>query len=336
MKILVTGGTGFVGAHTIAALRADGHDVRMLVRNRARVANALGPLGVTVDDVVLGDVTDAGSVGEALEGCQAVIHAAAMVTFDRAKADEVARVNVDGTRNVLGLAVDRGLDPVIHVSSVSALDPRNRAVLTVDAPVAGGDEVYAGTKGGGERVARSLQETGAPVTITYPGGVWGPHDPSLGENTRALVWLARMPMIPSTSGGYLIIDVRDLAAVHVAALRSGCGPRRYSVGGRFLRAADLAAAFTAATGRRALVAPTPAWSLRALGRAGDLINTRLSMPLPFTSEGMDTLVRSIPTDDSVTLAELGVTYRDTAETVGDALRWLHDTGHLTASQVGQR
>src|SRR6266536_214253 len=74
VKVLVTGGTGLVGSHTAAAIVRAGHDVRLLVRRPEQVPASLGPLGLEVSDVVVGDVLDERAVSRAVEGCAAVVH----------------------------------------------------------------------------------------------------------------------------------------------------------------------------------------------------------------------------------------------------------------------
>ena len=334
MRVLVTGGTGFVGSHTVAALRTAGHDVRLLVRDPRRIGPALNALGIAEVDHAVGDVTDNASVTAALEGCHAVIHTAAMVTLDPKHRAEANRVNVEGTRNVLGSAHRLGLDPVVHVSSVSALDP-TAGVLTPDSPVARSDAVYAASKAGGERAARELQASGAPVTIVYPGGVWGPQDPNMGEQTRAVAWIVRLRVTPNAAGGYPVVDVRDVATVLAATLTTGSGPRRFLFGGTFYDGRQLAALVTEVTGRQIFAPPAPTWSLRASGWLGDLVNSALKQQLPFTAEAMDMLVHTVPTDDSRTHRELSITPRDPAETVADTLRWLYAQGAVSARQIGK-
>ena len=336
MKVLVTGATGFVGAHSVAAVLSAGHQVRLLVRSPARVAPALAPLGVADQvEIVTGDVTDTTSVREALAGCDAVIHAAALVTFDRREAQRANEVNVEGTRAVLTEACQAGLDPVVYVSSVSALHPPSEPVLTPDSPVKASAELYAGSKAGGELVARQLQADGAPIVITYPGGVWGPYDPNLGEQTRGVIWMAKLAYVPQTTGGYLMIDVRDLGAVHAAALVPGRGAKRYMAGGTFFTGKELAALVSSVLGRRVMAGASPAWTLRAMGRAGDVLQARFNVQLPFTAEGMATLVRTVPTDDALTKKELHLDWRDPAVTVADTIRWLWSSGRVTARQAGR-
>src|SRR5687767_4304059 len=124
MRVLVTGGTGFVGAHTVAALLESGHDVKLLVRSPERVASSLTPLGVDRDlETVAGDVIEVGSVDRALEGCEAVIHGASVFSMDARKGEVMRRVNVAGAETVLSAAVRRALDPIVLISSELSLLP---------------------------------------------------------------------------------------------------------------------------------------------------------------------------------------------------------------------
>jgi nucleoside-diphosphate-sugar epimerase len=126
VKVLVTGGTGFIGSHTVAALVRHGHDVRLLARTPERVGPVLEPHGVVVE-VVQGDVTDARSVVAALDGCDAVVHAAAEIPLG---SGPTADVNVVGSRTVIGEAVARGLDPIIYTSTVTVYLPTTEAIVT--------------------------------------------------------------------------------------------------------------------------------------------------------------------------------------------------------------
>lgn len=125
VRVLVTGGTGFVGSHSVAALLGAGHEVRLLVRDSARVERALGPLNVSVSDVVVGDMTDPEAVTKAVQGRDAVVHAAALFTFDPRRIANIGATNVRGTEVVLEAARKAGCDPVVHVSSFAALLPQN-------------------------------------------------------------------------------------------------------------------------------------------------------------------------------------------------------------------
>ena len=105
----------------------------------------------------MGDATDAESVRRAMDGCDAVVHAAAIFSYDAREARNVQRVNARATELVLGAARDAGLDPIVHVSSYVALLPA-AGVLDGDSPVGRPRGVYARSKAETEQMARELQD----------------------------------------------------------------------------------------------------------------------------------------------------------------------------------
>ncbi|MGB3229873.1 MAG: NAD-dependent epimerase/dehydratase family protein, partial [Mycobacterium sp.] len=239
MRVLITGGTGFVGAWTAKAVQDSGHHVRFLVRSVERLTASAGSIGVDVADSVLGDISDADSVNAALDGCDSVIHCAAMVSTDPSRADEMLHTNLEGARYVLGGAAAKGLDPIIHVSSFTALFRPDLEVLHADLPVVGGSDGYGKSKAVVEAYARGLQDGGAPVDITYPGMVLGPPaGEQFGEAAEGVEAAIKMRGVPGRSAAWIVVDVRDLAALHVALLEPGKGPRRYMAGGRRIPVAE--------------------------------------------------------------------------------------------------
>src|SRR5688500_6359744 len=145
MKVMVTGGTGFLGSHSVSALVKAGHEVRLLVRAPDRIPPAMAPHGLGQMDHVIGDITDKASIAKALDGCDAVLHSANILTTDPRRAAEMLDVNPRGTANVLGAAFERGLDPIIHVSSNAALMP-SKATLTPESPLGHPPGAYAQSK----------------------------------------------------------------------------------------------------------------------------------------------------------------------------------------------
>ena len=182
MLVLVTGATGFVGCHTVAALARQGHHVRLLVRARDRIGPALGPLGVTETDAVVGDVTSAAAVDQAMLGCDAVVHAASVFSLDPRRAAVMQQTNPAGAETVLGAAQRRGLDPIIYVSTTGVFAPVTTATLTAGTPVGAGIGPYTRSKIAAELVARGYQQAGSPVVITCAAVVQGPHDPHLRDS----------------------------------------------------------------------------------------------------------------------------------------------------------
>ncbi len=330
MKVLVTGGTGFVGSHAVAALLRNGHRVRLLVRDPSKIQRVLETRGIRVDDYAVGDMADAMAVRSALTGCDAVLHAAATLFGDH----EDCATNVKGARNVLGIGCELGLDPILYTSTVAAIFPPTGERFTVDDPVRGLETSYGRSKIEGERFARELQQRGAPVVPIYPAAVFGPEDPGPGEPTRGLRDGIRFGW-PMTTSGISIVDVRDLAEIMAAAVEPGRGPRRFMAGGHFMSWPEFANLCDTLTNRRALRFAVPAPLLRGIGRLLDAAKRVVPINYPLTYEAAVFVTRFAPCDNSATVEQLGVEFRPTAETLTDTIRWLYETGEISAKIAGR-
>jgi nucleoside-diphosphate-sugar epimerase len=330
VKVLVTGGTGFVGSHAVAALLRSGHQVRLLVRDPSKIQRVLEVRGIEVDDYAVGDMADAQVVRTALTGCDAALHAAATLYGGQ----EVYAANVQGARNVLGIGCELGIDPILFISTVVAMFPPAGERFTVDDPIRGLETTYGRSKVEGERFARELQARGAPLVAIYPAGVFGPDDPNLGEPTKGLRDGIRFGW-PISAGGVSIVDVRDLAEIIAAALEPGCGPRRFMAGGHFVSWSELADLCDELTGRHALRIPMPTPLLRGLGRLLDAMKMIVPFEYPLTHEATKMMTRLVPCDSRATVEQLGVSFRPTADTLRDTIRWLYEAGEISAKIAGR-
>lgn len=334
MKILVTGATGFIGSHTAVALSRAGHTVRVLVRNRDKLELVMRRHGLAIDEVVTGDVAEAGATAEALDGCEAVVHTAAFVSTSRRDEQRVFDTNVGGTRNVIGQAVERGLRHMVHVSSTTAIYDASAERLTGYEPPSGSSSPYGRSKAACERYVRELQERGHPVSISYPAAVIGPGDPGLTEpHEGLLIFLKRTGVV--TSSGLQMVDVRDVAEGHRAIIEKLERPERIPIGGHYYTWSEMMNTLEELTGRRLLKARVPGPLLRLLGRGGDLAMRLGAGFTPLNTEAMGYATRWVRTDDSKYRDLLGLRFRDHRETMRDTLLALHASGHLTARQIGR-
>ncbi|MCL2534823.1 MAG: NAD-dependent epimerase/dehydratase family protein [Nocardiaceae bacterium] len=323
MKVAVTGGTGYLGAHTTRALLADGHDIRLLMHPEESVPAVLRLFGVAADrvEVLCGDIRDADVVSELLAGCDAVLHAAGVVGTDNSRETLMWEVNTAATATLLTRAALLGLDPIVHVASYSALFPPPGPVIGPDSPTAPGRSAYGRTKAAADRIARALQDAGAPVVITYPSSVVGP---GLGgmQGVTATGWA---PMIaagaaPRLRGGMQMIDVRDVADVHAAVMRPGRGPRRYMCGGELIEFNELIDILEDASGHRIRRIPLAPSVFRGFGRVADALAPVLPMSAGLSYEAAWLLTSATPTDDSRTLSELGLTWRSARAALSASVR----------------
>lgn len=177
MTVLVTGAAGFVGLALVRRLRAGGERVRALALPGDRRLAELRALDV---EVVEADVTDGGALAPHVAGVERVYHAAALVHGWHPWARYRA-VNVGGTQQVARAALAAGVRRLVHVSTSDVFGiPRDGRVLDESRPFAEWGEPYPDTKIEAERwLWRFHRDRGLPISVVYPGWVYGPGDEAL-------------------------------------------------------------------------------------------------------------------------------------------------------------
>jgi nucleoside-diphosphate-sugar epimerase len=331
MLVCVTGGTGFVGAHSVAAILAGGHRVRLLARDESTVERALAPHGVPPGavDVVGGDVLDAASVARAVRGADAVLHAASVYTFDPRRRAEMLRTNEAGTEVVLARARAEGARTV-YVSSVGALFPSRRTPLSSASPVGTAREPYLASKAAAERVARRHQAQGTPVAITYPPALLGPDDPRLGDQTTRLRDTLRglMPLWPL--GGFPLGDVRDTAALHASLLAQTVGGRHFGPG-EYVSTRRYLRLLRQVTGRALPAVHLPARALLPAGVLAGWLQRVWPWHLPVEYGAIVTCACATRVrEDAATPPS-----RPLVATFADTVAWLHRAGHVSTRAAGR-
>lgn len=234
MKILVTGGTGFLGRRIVSEL-AGRHELRLLVRPTA--SRDRFPPNV---EYAAGDVTDRASLDRAVAGCDAVIHGAALVKI-LAPAAEFDRINVGGIQNVLKAAEEANtVERVVYVSSFMALGPTEKGpggMLDESAePV---DRVwindYERTKTLADRQARRAIAEGAPVSIVYPAVIYGQGELTEGNIVVRHVLDLVHKRLPALLGRperrWCYAHVEDVTRGVAAVLEKAAPGSRYVLGG---------------------------------------------------------------------------------------------------------
>jgi 2-alkyl-3-oxoalkanoate reductase len=209
VRVLVTGGTSLLARRTAEALLARGDDVTVLQRHRSPLECAQ----------VLADVRDGDAVHRAVDGCDAVIHAAAKVGVVGTW-DEYRGINVDGTANVMAAARFHGVSRVVHVSTPSVAHAgRSLVGVGAEAPVTGRrGAYYAESKALAEQLAMRAGADVLPVVAVRPHLVWGPGDTQL---VGRIVERARAGRLALVGDGAALIDttyIDGAASALVAAL----------------------------------------------------------------------------------------------------------------------
>jgi nucleoside-diphosphate-sugar epimerase len=312
----------------VRALLTAGHEVRLLAlpsEMNAPVLTHLRALGTLT--VVTGDIRQGATVDDLLTGTDAVLHAAGVVGTDERQSQLMWDINAYATEAILTRAVESDLAPVVSVSSYSALFPPPDGVISADSPTADGRSSYAKTKGYADRVARRLQDAGAPVVVTYPSSVVGPaFHTAPGVTEKGWAPIVRARIAPAVRGGMQMIDVRDVAEVHLRIMGADPGPKRYVCGGQLLTFGEMVDALEIGLGQQIRRIPLSPSVMRGLGRLSDAVGRFVPLAAGLSYEAAMLLTSATPTDDEATLRDLGMSWRSPQEAIVESFRTSPVTG----------
>ncbi len=278
MIVAVTGGTGFLGRRIVAGLIARGDSVRLLAR-RPWADNVPRGDGIIT---VAGRLEDTASLDAWIGDATHVVHSAA--TIGSIDAEELNRVNVEGTRNVVEAAERAGVQRIVHVSSVAA---KWRP-----------DALYGGSKKAAEEV---VEATEVPWVILRPPVILGP-----GSQVEAKVArFASFGLVPTIAGSGTMfpVHVEDVAAacVEATARAAVCGRRFELPGPEALDLADIQRRTLASLGQRALVLPIPP----ALLKVASAVVARVTGSTPLSSDVIDAISEGVEMDGEPAATGLG-------------------------------
>jgi dihydroflavonol-4-reductase len=327
VKALVIGATGFIGGAVVRAALAQGWQVRAMRRDDRRVG-AIGDLAEKHEiEWCQANLIDASTIAEAMLGCDVVFHAAGYYpTSSRDPAHQLRRAQTQMEGVLLAF---RQAQPgtLVYTSSLSTIGPpsepgrlANESDLyqlgNVSAP-------YFDIKMVMEQTAL---KSGLPVLVLCPTAVFGPGDvkPTSG---RLLINVARGQMLLYPDGQINVVDVRDVAGAHVAAVERGQPGERYIIGGENMSFRQMLTVAALQAGRRPPAVRLPP---RLIELAGSLAGQ-----LGILGADMLQAIRQFqPLDTGKARAELGLTTRPFAETVHDALAWFYEHGYLPSQVDG--
>jgi dihydroflavonol-4-reductase len=234
MLAFVTGATGFLGSHVAKVLADQGAELRLLVRSSSNLKNLHGLKAETV----VGDLRDAASLEKAIAGCDTVFHVAADYRLWVRDPDEMYRSNVEGTRALLEAAGRKGVRRVVYTSSVATMGfTSSGRPADEDSPVALGDMIghYKRSKFMAEQIAMELGRRGEMNVVTVnPTTPVGEQDIKPTPTGRIVVDFLKRKFPAYVETGLNLVDVRECARGHVAALEKGRSGERYILGGENL------------------------------------------------------------------------------------------------------
>ena len=331
MRVLVTGGAGFVGRATVRVLVEAGHAVRIVSRDAWPSGSLFDRLGV---EVVTGDAGQAPLIASALQGMDALVQGAATYRYDRG-ATAAMSSNAPLARTILEAARYAGTSKVVDISSLVVF-ALGHSPVSEDTPLTapgeeGWTDPYLRSKVESELVGRELEAAGLPRVTVHPGTVIGPEDTAMGASSGFVTaLLAAGPAIDSHAPW---VDVRDVARAIVLALDTPAGSRFALTSGvaRHRHLATLIDELTGRHPRRFFLGPT---AVRGLARLNDLAGGRLS-PLPDSGSINWILDNAAVVDTTRATRDLGLAFRPLRETVADTIRWWAEHGSIDRGLAGR-
>jgi dihydroflavonol-4-reductase len=274
MLAFVTGATGFLGSHVARALADQGAELRLLVRPTSNLRNLDGLKAETAT----GDLRDAASLEKAMSGCDTVFHVAADYRLWVRDPEEVYRSNVDGTRAILEAARNNGVRRLVYTSSVATMGfTSNGHPADEDSPVSLADMIghYKRSKFMAEQVALESGRKGMHVVTVNPTTPVGEQDIKPTPTGRIVLDFLKRKFPAYVEAGLNLVDVRECALGHIAALERGKPGERYILGGEDLTLKQILDKLGDITGLPSPTIKLPYFFALATGVVDEAINGRI-------------------------------------------------------------
>ncbi len=319
--VLLTGASGFLGAHLLLELRAAGAEVRALSRRPESDAAIAGLGGVPVR----ADVTDPESLRAAMKGVEAVFHAAADTNTWAPHNAAQTRTNVGGAQNLLAAAKYAGVRAFLHTSSIATYSHLVHGVLREDVPQRGLESWinYERTKLLAEREVR---QSSLPFIIFQPAHILGPGDRHNWATLILVIDRDKLPGVPPGMGSFA--DVREIARAQVRAWQRAKYGETYLFGGQHASFLDLISRIGVQLGRDTPKRAMPAWLLMAYARVVDGVSRITRREPDISPEAAAFTCHKLQVDSGKAMRELDYRETDLDDLLRDMIAWMRAEGML--------
>jgi dihydroflavonol-4-reductase len=332
MTTLVTGATGFLGSHVARQLVSAGHSVRVLVRQTSNL-QALDGLPV---QRVEGGLCDMVSLDRAMKGVRRVFHLAADYRLWAQNPDEIYQTNVEGTRRLLEVAGQAGVERIVYTSTVATIAvpnhrtdhghelPNEETHATLDQMIGH----YKRSKFLAELEAIKAAGAGIPVVIVNPTAPVGPGDWKPTPTGRIIVDFLNGKIPAYVDTGLNLAPVEDVAAGHLLAAEKGGIGERYILGGRNMTLKQILEALAVIAGRPAPRVRLPHAVALAAGYADELFSRLVGREPRIPVEGVKMSRHRMFVESDKAARELGYAPGAVEAALEKAVRWYCDNGYI--------
>lgn len=334
MKILVTGGNGFVGTTLVKHLVDANYKVRVLAHHKKNLFHLEG-LDI---EVINGDITQPEITEKAVRGCSVIFNLASVYAFYpfwEKTAKALYKINVHGTTNILNAAFKNGVERFIHTSTIATIGKRPNGSPSDEKTGFDFQDTshYARSKYLAEQEVFKFHRKGLPIIILNPGIVIGQGDYKPTPSGEVIVNFLNRKYPAYFDTLWPIADVDDVARAHIAALRSGkpgeryilCDKTHYSLRDSFTLLEEI-------SGKRAPYLKIPYPLLMAFVYTDEFLSYHIFKKRPLMpTEGVKFCKMSITYDNSKAVSELGYSATPVRETLTKAVLWYRKNGYIEPS-----
>lgn len=323
MKIAITGATGYIGSVLTPLLLAAGHELR--IHSRPQKARAAAP-GITY---VYGTLLESACIQKLVQGADAVIHLAAVISVSDTPVKDFFFFNTETTRLLATSAQEAGVKRFIQISSITAFEqaPYDEQMDETRGPTRSIRYGYDHSKAVSQDIALGCNGSGMEVLVLCPTAVTGPYDarPSLIGDAVVRIYKGKIPAL--FPGGVDFVDVRDVAQAIVHALTMGTPGQVYILSGEWLTLKALSEQIGRIRGKPVRLPVLPVWLIMGLLPVVRLF-ARITGGAPFyTRQSVYNLIRSNKKiDNSKARSGLQFRPRDITHTLQDTIQWFKETG----------
>jgi dihydroflavonol-4-reductase len=336
MRALVTGATGFIGGNIAQKLCERGYDVNVLIREHSDKCN-IEKLPVKI---FYGDLCNSDSLNEALKGCNALFHTAALYSFWERNPEIFYEINVEGTKKIINAAMQSGVEKIIYTSSESAIKLEGSKNTETHPGIHKLKPLYQlnniNEVAGDYKKSKILAEIEVlkmidkkwPIVIINPTTPIGAKDVKPTPTGRIVLDYINRKMPAYVNTGLNIVDVEDVALAHVAAFEKASPGSRYLIGNKNLTLKQIFLILEQITNVKAPAFEIPLNVVKVLSYVDEFISGKVLKKCPkIPLAAVKTACKYRFFNCGIDAEELGIKLTAPELSFEKAVRWFKDNGY---------
>lgn len=333
-KFIVTGANGFLGSNLVEELLREGHTVQGLILDDNQWSKNMKHENLILQKLDVTDVNQLNTYFSTMPTTDSIIiHTAGIVSISSTIDENLTRVNVSGTKNVIDSCMKYGCARFVYISSVHAIPelPGKQTMTEVQSfspeSVNGG---YAKTKAIASQLVVDARKSGLKATIVHPSGMIGPGDWGNGNVKQAIIDYLNHKLTAMVNGGYDFVDVRDVAKGIVSASTMPVAENQnYILGGsKHTMRQIISIVDEIMPERKHKLTMLPFWFISPMAAMAEIWYKLRKVPPTFTRYSIDVLRSNSNFDCRKAKTDLDYSARDIHETLEDAVKWYRDKGFI--------